>query len=216
MSGTILRSGELYGRTRIHRTIPGFKLLEVSYPGGVKLPNHFHDTPCFSFMLKGAMSEIYGGRILEMRPHTVCFNAAHDRHRNAVASVGAHFVVLEIDMNLVRHIHGWSAAFATSAIFKGGELASLGSKLHRESLQDDAVTPMALEGIALEIVAGLFRMNCERRERKSPSWLAEARDFIHAQFTEPLSIAEIANVAGVHPVHLARTFRKHHGASISD
>jgi AraC family transcriptional regulator len=66
------------------------------------------------------------------------------------------------------------------------------------------------------MIATLWRMNGGKRRGQPPSWLAQARDMIQDQFTESLSISEIATTVGVHPVHLARTFRKYHGFSVGD
>jgi AraC family transcriptional regulator len=41
-----------------------------------------------------------------------------------------------------------------------------------------------------------------------PLWLVQARAFIDAHFAERLALATLAAAVGVHPVHLARTFRR--------
>src|SRR4030095_10351225 len=42
-----------------------------------------------------------------------------------------------------------------------------------------------------------------------PGWLRDARELIHDRFAETITLAEIARALDVHPVHLARMFRKH-------
>jgi AraC family transcriptional regulator len=46
--------------------------------------------------------------------------------------------------------------------------------------------------------------------------LRRARELLHDRFLETLSLSEIAGHAGVHPVHLARTFRKYYRCSIGE
>jgi AraC family transcriptional regulator len=55
----------------------------------------------------------------------------------------------------------------------------------------------------------MCRHRVARPERTPPRWLLRARDLLHARFTQNLSLDEIASEAGVHPVHLARVFRRH-------
>jgi AraC family transcriptional regulator len=43
-----------------------------------------------------------------------------------------------------------------------------------------------------------------------PLWLQLAMALIDERFREPLSLATVAKAVGVHPVHLARTFRRVH------
>jgi AraC family transcriptional regulator len=45
--------------------------------------------------------------------------------------------------------------------------------------------------------------------RRPPDWLREARDYLHDSFSERFDLTELARVAGVHPAHLAREFRRH-------
>ena len=51
---------------------------------------------------------------------------------------------------------------------------------------------------------------------RSPQWLQRVKNILEQHFAEPYKLAEIAAVAGVHPVHLAREFRKHYGSSIGE
>ena len=73
-----LRSGEFYGETLTHRTLPEFRLIEASYRSGAWLPKHSHQCACFSLMLDGAMTESYSRRTLESHKLSVGFNAADD------------------------------------------------------------------------------------------------------------------------------------------
>ncbi len=49
-----------------------------------------------------------------------------------------------------------------------------------------------------------------------PQWLERVRNNLEQRFAEPLKLSEIAAEAGVHPVHLAREFRKHYGTSVGE
>ena len=49
-----------------------------------------------------------------------------------------------------------------------------------------------------------------------PSWLTDARDVLHDRFNDSVSLIEIANIVGVHPTHLARTFKKHYRTTVGE
>lgn len=49
-----------------------------------------------------------------------------------------------------------------------------------------------------------------------PLWLERVKNIIEQRFAEPYKLSEIAAEAGVHPVHLAREFRKHYGSSVGE
>ena len=86
-------------------------------------------------------------------------------------------------------------------------------RLYREFRLMDAVSPLAIEGLVLEILAELVRLTASSR---LPPWLLRARELIHDRFQENLGLADIAAAVGVHPVYLASTFRRHFRRTIGD
>ena len=49
-----------------------------------------------------------------------------------------------------------------------------------------------------------------------PQWLERIKHVLEQRFTEQHKLSEIAAHASVHPVHLAREFRKHYGCSVGE
>ena len=80
----------------------------------------------------------------------------------------------------------------------------------------DDVAPVAIEGITLEILAEASRQLRTGLTGAQPRWLARAKDLIHARFSEPLSLTEIAAAVGVHPVHLSRLFPRYFHCTVAD
>jgi len=80
----------------------------------------------------------------------------------------------------------------------------------------DDVSPFAMEGLALELVAATARQREKVVERKPPRWLEQARELLHAHFADTLSLSEVAAAVGVHPAHLARVFRQQYRCSVGD
>jgi AraC family transcriptional regulator len=84
-----------------------------------------------------------------------------------------------------------------------------------EIAHPDAFTSIALEGLALELLAVAARA-CRDPRHARPPWLARAEDLLRARFADPLTLADVARECGVHPAHLARVFRQHNGCSVGD
>lgn len=51
---------------------------------------------------------------------------------------------------------------------------------------------------------------------KYPGWLAPILERIQDEYQSPLQVKELAEMVGIHPVYLARVFRKFHQCSIKD
>lgn len=59
-----------------------------------------------------------------------------------------------------------------------------------------------------------FRAQPADETRAAPPWLERLRVSIHDRPGRPIRVAELAAEAGVHPAHLARIFRRHHGCTV--
>jgi AraC family transcriptional regulator len=86
--------------------------------------------------------------------------------------------------------------------------------LYREFLTVDPASRLIAEGLLFEITGEFFR--AERRETRRPGWLAKAIEMIQDNFPRRLTLISIADEVGVHPVHLAQSFRRFHGCTIGD
>jgi AraC family transcriptional regulator len=92
-------------------------------------------------------------------------------------------------------------------------MALLARRLSVELTDQDAVTPLAVEAIGLELLATAARRFTPDRARQAPRWLLRVRDRLHAEAETP-TLTELAAIAGVHPGHLTRAFRRYFGQSI--
>ncbi len=92
----------------------------------------------------------------------------------------------------------------------------LALRLYREFLRGDGASPLALEGLALELLAESSRHGPIPLDRETPRWLLRVRDLLHSRFPDDLPLAAVAAEGGVHPAHLARAFRTHFGCTVGD
>ena len=81
-----------------------------------------------------------------------------------------------------------------------------------EVRQWEHTSPLAVESILAELLAEASR----RQTRIHHDSLQRVLDRLEAEHAPPPSLAELASISGLHPVYLARAFRKRHGLSPSD
>jgi AraC family transcriptional regulator len=73
---------------------------------------------------------------------------------------------------------------------------------------------MILDALCLELLAAIGA--ADDAFRLPPPWLGRAYELLNDRFTEELHIGEIARAIGVHPVHLARAYRRHYRSTPGD
>jgi AraC family transcriptional regulator len=109
---------------------------------------------------------------------------------------------------------GDADVFAAGGDFRG-EATGLALKLHREFHRSDEASALIIEGLTLELLASAARAR-QPRGRSKPVWLERAWQLVQDRFADNWTLAEAAGAVGVHPVHLATTFRRFYGCSLGD
>ena len=211
-----LASGEFYGQVTRRRVVGGLHLLETRYAPGARLPRHAHEHGYICLVRRGHYREEYGGRLRSCGPLTVAFHPPEEIHAEEFADDETWSFNVELTTSWLARWRDLAARTDWSADFQGGTLAGLALRLHAEFGHDDDASPLAIEGLTLEMLAEAWRAGAALRPRMPPRWLAQVRDRLQEDFAQPLTLGELAGRAGMHPVHLAAAFRRHFGCTVGE
>jgi AraC family transcriptional regulator len=185
----------------------------------VPLTRHAHERPTITILLDGAYEETLARRVVEAHvPASVLFRPAGEPHSDRFGQSGALNLVIEVDPGRAEALRCHTSLLDEIACLRLRGVDALARRMHGELVTGDGLAPMALEGMALELLAAASRDHATLpRERSVPPWLVRARELLEARFADPtLRVAELAEAVGVHPVHFARAFRAQFGHSPSD
>jgi AraC family transcriptional regulator len=210
----ILTPGTYYGQRQRTRSVRGMTLVENSYPPAFVIPRHAHAAAFFGLVLEGGYRETYDSRCRECDPSSLLFHPAGEVHSETHYDVVVRILSLEPSQGLLTQVEDYTRRVEGPREYRAGPLLRLGARLYREFVSDDALAPLALEGIALELLAAAGRQPAV--QAVAPRWLRSVRDVLQDRFRENLGLDEIAELVGVHPAHLARMFRRCHGCTIGD
>lgn len=176
---------------------------------------HAHEHAFFYFVLQGKSTERFGSRTRVVVAGTLVFHPAGQSHANHWHAAGQ-CLHLELAPATLAWARELGAALDQTVEFRGGWPVWLAGRIHRELAAADTVAPLALEGLALELLAEVSRPAGASTSEQSPCCLRQARAFLDAHFADQVSLAEAAAAAGVHPSHLARVFRRQMGCSVGE
>lgn len=192
-----------------------FRITDAWFPPGARLPDHAHERTTFAVMIDGSFDLKFGGRRLECPPSTVLTEPAGERHANEIGTRGAHVVVVQPDPEDEEIVEPCARMLERLNHFSAGNIAEMARRLGREAREPDEMSPLAMQAIALDMLASTARLDeAERSGREPPEWLSRVVELIHDRFRERLTIAELAREAGVHPSHLAAVFRSHYDVPV--
>lgn len=214
--GSQPQSTVFYGSSLKSRDFGQFVVTERKYPGGYTTPVHAHERPLFCVVLDGAYQEQHCNKTLRCTSSTMLFHAANENHLERFLDPGARSLIVELDPGWIERVREISPIeIHNTAAQDGGMLRPMGSKLYQEFLCEDSVARLVIEGLLFEIFGEFFRAE-HRHEKRLPRWLRQATDMVQANFDRRLTLEGIAGEVGVHPVHLAQTFRRFHGCTVGD
>jgi AraC family transcriptional regulator len=213
---TKLAPGQFYGQTQTSLEVAGLTLAESVYPANLDIPDHAHVNAFLYFVVEGRYEETCGRETRSGGPSAMVFHPAGEPHANRWLDEGGRVFHIEISQSRADSIRGYGPCLDRPADLRGGVAPWLARRLYREYRDPDGVSSLAMEGLVLEILAELARHPLAVGGRRPPTWLRRARELIHDRFAEKLTVGEIAAAVGVHPVHLARAFRRQHGCNPAD
>jgi AraC-like DNA-binding protein len=196
--------------------VAGLFLSEAVYPPELKLCEHAHARTSFCVALDGGCNETYAKETRRYTPFSLEYLPADEEHSLAVHPTGMRSFSIEFASHWLESLRQYAPISKNSVHLKGGALSWLLVRLYHEFRHADEVSPLIIEGLALEMLAETSRSQTKAVERKAPRWLEEAEEMLRAHFAEHLSLSLISGVIGVHPVHLAREFRKHYHSTVGE
>jgi AraC-like DNA-binding protein len=188
------------------RRVGGLVLAEEVFEAGQRIHRGVHPHARFVLVLKGSLTEGVTGSGTMHGPSTLIFQAANQPHSYTASSRGATCLVVDMDAAWIARAQEHAPVLAQTAAFRSGLLLHLAHRLYGEFRLRDEVSRLAIESLALGVMAQASR-RATVVERPAPLWLQAAFAFIRMHFADPLSLTSVAKRVGVHPVHFARTFR---------
>ena len=196
-----LSHGEFFGTHETTRQLAGFALSIRSADPHHGVERHTHDDAHFILLLDGHyLSAARGAGHLHAEPALI-YNPPGTTHQDTFPERCGRFVGISVADATLLPAEGALRIWEPVAL----ELA------HRLADATTHEAPgLAIEALCLELVGVFTRAS---RDRSPPRWLATARELLHDRACDELTMTGIARDAGVHPVYLARAFRRYFGCT---
>jgi AraC family transcriptional regulator len=213
---TVLPAGSFYGQVHKRCEFGELTFVESTYLPDLRVPRHRHLRPYFYLVLEGVCTEAYENKVRSVGALTLVFHPAEGTHEDHWQRVGGRCLSVDFAHSRMERARKHARLVDRAAYVRSGEPIWLATRLHREFHRMDDVSPLAMEGLTLEILAAVSRSSDAHLERSAPHWLVNARDLLHDRFTERLVLDDIAAAVDIHPVHLCRAFRQQYGCTLGD
>jgi AraC family transcriptional regulator len=211
-----LSTGEVLGRKLRGCEVAGFILTEAYFPTDAALPLHCHENGFFRLIVAGISTDISGGKRFLGEAASMVYHAAAESHTNHWHRGGRSFII-EIPGNATDRLEGaFARVLERGQTFPSGPAVQTALRVFREFQHMDSLSPLALEGLTLELLAVACRYAAPMKHPNAPPWLRRARELLDDCPTQPHCLSAVAAAAGVHPGHLARAFRSYYHCTLGE
>jgi AraC family transcriptional regulator len=212
-----LKSAAFSGRELGRREFGGFAVFESLYGPNQRIPKHSHEQTYVSIVLRGSYIEECGSTAWECATGQTILHVAGECHSDRFHRSGAQVLNLELFPAFLARLYESGGVSADSrALVRSVYAMQLGLRLHKEVSNCDPWSALTIEGLTMELLAEVFRQRATRLKPQRRDWLGKVTEILHAKFQEPVMLGELAAYVSVHPVHLARAFRKRYLCSVGD
>ncbi len=195
------------------RLVSDVSLSVIRYSPHLGLPKHRHQAGCLGLILEGEITEAFGSTAFSCTPGAVLLRPPEAPHSDRVCEGGGSVFVIEPSQEWLEDVRGHGVFLEAPELLARDRVSALVAQLYYESRRPDAASPLCIQALLFEIGACLIRRS-EATSAHDPKWLGKVRSRIDDTYGEKHCLADLAREAGVHSVHLARTFRQNYGVTV--
>jgi AraC family transcriptional regulator len=200
-----LRYGEFFGREINRIDAPGFIVTfrrSTSGQRDAERHAHSHANVLVPFD-RGYWSE--ADRFDESSPVQVVYTPPGMAHNDSMVRLGGRYLAISIDHGLTEHPFPIALNRPLAMRF-AHQLALWSISGQRDVLM--------VEDACLALL-GELDAHDRSHAASTPTWCRDVIDICHGAPARPLTIAAIAGMVGVHPVHVSRVFQRYYGVPLS-
>lgn len=205
-AGSVLRlgAGEFFGNARLTCSAPGIRVthhLAAGPPDSVL--THTHSDLHFILVSGGEYVSAAGPR---PAGPVLVYNPVGTTHRDHFERGRGSFFTISLAPQYLQRTLPERLPAAPPAYLDRPVQHTLARSIAACCARE--LDPLALEALCVELLGTLVRTAAPPGPAPPP-WLGRALELLHDRYEAALTMADISRAVGVHPIHLARTFRRH-------
>jgi len=205
-----LKSGEFIGEISQHKINSCASVCIIGKQPYIE--PHEHQDSHFVYLLNGMYKSNARGAEGYIGANSLIFNSPGVRHQDRFVSAGT-LMTFTPKESFLRKAKVPRPAPEETFLIPQNCTKPIFGQIWNEFTQSDALSDFVIESLTLELMASAIRSS-KSDFKKHPDWLHIVCDRLDDTFYEEApKITELAHEVGIHPVYLARAFRRFMGDS---
>lgn len=210
---TSLNIGQFFGKVSQRWAAESVVVNRLVHTQARALPSHAHQAGFVSLMLQGEYHETAGFTHFGYQPFSCIYHPPGMDHRDQIGESGVTLLTLEFKPELFDAMDFATVNLRPIIDLSGTRPAWALMDLYQR-ISSHPVNDLDIESRAVALAFSIVKFSTRvPRDLRS---LQRAREYIHAHFSENLTLAQVARAAGVHPVYLGQIFRQEFGETLGE
>ncbi len=184
----------------------------VDYEPHYRIGAHAHPEASFSLIIGGRYLENIQGQDADHEAGHMIYCPANEEHAQVFAGDGALQAQISPTAECLAHLED-TISLSTASFSAGHQFSSLGRRMAIELRRADAVSPLALEGLALEAIALFGRASVGYV--RAPRWVAAVDDYVRTHAMDGFTMHDVAEAVGCPPEQIGPALRTAFGSSLA-
>jgi AraC family transcriptional regulator len=200
-------------KMKLESVSAGFELSEGVYPAGLRLKFNTEEDAYFCFVLEGSVTEATPDRTVT---HGAGKQLFFPLGRAYVVDFekSSHCLIVRIGAELLRRFELDREKLSKVVCLQDWEATWLAKRLQAEFVKHNPGRELVMEAALLQLLALTVRSQRLKRTVAESFWLKKVRTYLDNEYLRDFRLTDLAELAGVHRVHLVREFRRHYGMTI--
>lgn len=211
MATPVFLNGGTHGEQQHPIRVADFIVSKSTHAPRLRIGTHAHERASINIVLAGVYRETCRGETGAFPPLTFIAKPPGESHGNQFGQEGARCLLIEAEAGCKNG--PFAELFERPLICSAAPVASQAITLLGELHPLDPLSELSIESLTIQILIAQCRRYA-RSYHNEPAWMKGTLSILNSGATERISLSALAASAGVHPVHLARTFKQVHGMSI--
>lgn len=208
-----LNIGQFFGKVSQRWAADSVVVNRLVHTQPRSLPSHAHQAGFVSLMLQGEYRETAGFSQFGYQPFSCIYHPPGMDHHDEIGQAGVTLLTLEFKPELFDGMDFAAVNLRPIIDLSGRQPAWELMDLYQR-ISSNAANDLDIESRAVALAFSIVKFSIRApRDLRS---LQRAREYVHAHFSENLTLARVARAAGVHPVYLGQIFRKQFGETLGE
>jgi AraC-like DNA-binding protein len=209
-----LTKGQFFGQTNKITHLSGITLTDTEYTHE-KVDWHYHQNAYFTLILEGRVIEGNKKEVYQCPTGTLLFHNWQESHYNIKPQGFTRGFHIEIEQEWFDTQELNLKVSQGSIQLSHPEIKIGAYTILKESKVADETSQLAIQSLLINIFSQMGDIHA-KEQRTKPLWVHILRDMLHDTPAGEWTLLLLAQMAGVHPVHLSRQFSKYFGCNLGD